>query len=230
MKLYYITDRTQLAGDETLRREKLLAKIGEAASAGIDYIQLRERDLGSRELERLAAEAVARVSAAKSKTRLLINSRIDIALACGADGVHLRSDDIAASEARAIWTKSAGTTNCVIGVSCHSLEDVLLAEAHAADFVVFGPVFGKQGSTQPPVGLEALAKVVRRGGTIDRKIEAGQTLRMPVLALGGVTETNAIECARTGAAGIAAIRLFQENEIAEVVRRLSFPSLTPKKG
>lgn len=220
MQLYYITDRTQLGSDETTRRRRLLEKIGQAAAAGIDYVQLRERDLTSRELELLAREALTRLRNSGGRTRLLINSRVDVALAVGADGVHLRSDDLPASEGRAIWTKSSGKTDCLIAVSCHTIQDVLLAEGHGADFAVFGPVFGKLGSTHPPVGLEGLATAAHRGAPPDRKVEAGQSLQMPVLALGGVTLENAHACVQAGAAGIAAIRLFQENNIDEVVARL----------
>ena len=218
--LYYITDRMQLGADHHSRRAGLLEKIAEAATAGVDYIQLRERDLKARELERLAAEAVRLVREARSNTRLLINSRVDVALTAGADGVHLRSNDLAASEARAIWAKSAKRTDCLIGVSCHSLEDVLSAESHGADFVVFGPVFGKQGSSEPAVGTQAIVRIVSRGGPVDRRLEAGQSLSMPVIALGGVTVENAAACVRAGAAGVAGIRLFQDGNIAEVVRRL----------
>lgn len=213
--LYYITDGRQLSS-----RDRLLAKISEAAHAGVDYIQLRERHLTVRELEQLGSEGVKLVREANTATKLLINSRVDVALAVGAGGVHLRSNDIAASEARAIWAKSTGRTDCMIGVSCHSLQDVLSAEGHGADFAVFGPVFGKQGNSEPPVGLDALARVVARGAPIDKKVEAGQSLRMPVIALGGVTLENASGCLQVGAAGIAAIRLFQENNIDRVVKML----------
>jgi thiamine-phosphate pyrophosphorylase len=216
--LYYITDRAQLADDEANRQRRLLEKIAEAARAGVDYIQLRERDLRVRELERLAREAAVLVRG--TTTKLLINSRVDVAIAGSADGVHLRSNDIAASEARAIWAKSTGRTDCVVGISCHSIKDVLSAEGHGADFVVYGPVFGKQGSDEPPVGLEALRVVARRGAPPDKKVEAGQSLGMPVLALGGVTLENAGACVEAGAAGIAGIRLFQDNDIAELVGRL----------
>jgi len=210
----------QLGADEVSRRKRLLEKIAEAARAGVNYIQLRERDLTVRELERLSAEAIAAVRAADSKTKLLINSRVDVALAAGADGVHLRSNDMAASEARAIWAKSAGRTDCVIAVSCHSLADVLSAEAHGANFVVFGPVFGKPGSGDPPTGVDAISGIVGRGAPVDPKVEAGQSLRMSVIALGGVTIKNAASCMRAGAAGVAGIRLFQEGDITETVKRL----------
>ena len=192
----------------------------EAAQAGVDYIQLRERDLSAREFLQLALEVVACVRKAGPATKLLINSRIDVAIAAGADGVHLRSDDIKASEARAIWAKAIKRTDCVIAQSCHTLIDVLNAEGHGADFVVFGPVFGKQGSAAPATGVEAIARVTGRGVTPDPKVEAGQSLKMPVLALGGITRENAAACVEAGAAGLAAIRLFQRGEVAEVVARL----------
>lgn len=217
MLLYYITDRIQLADDEPSRRKRLLDKISEAASAGVDYIQLRERDLTSRELLSLSLEAVERV---RGKARLLVNSRVDVAIASGANGVHLRSNDIAASEARAIWAKSTGKVDCLVAVSCHSLTDVLCAEGHGADFAVFGPVFGKVGSIEPPTEIEELRKVAVRRTPINKKLEAGQSLGMPVIALGGVTLENASACVEAGAAGIAGIRLFQENDIAQVVSRL----------
>ncbi len=109
MFLYYITDRRQFPGSPAQQRDRLLAKIAEAARAGVDLIQLRERDLSARELYVLAAESLAIIREmrnAKRETRLLINSRLDVALACGADGVHLRGDDFSASDARAIWAKS----------------------------------------------------------------------------------------------------------------------------
>jgi thiamine-phosphate pyrophosphorylase len=218
--LYYITDRTQLGDTEESRCRQLLERISKAAAAGVDHIQLRERDLSARTLEQLAREISDVVRSANSKTKLLINSRIDVALAIGADGVHLRASDISASEARAIWAKSAHNPECVIGVSCHSIAEVLGAESHGADFAVFGPVFGKAQCDAVGLGMSAISSVTRRGGPVDKKVEAGQTLRMPVLALGGVTVQNAADCVRAGAAGVAGIRLFQEGDLAETVARL----------
>src|ERR1700758_1711799 len=104
--LYYITDRRAFPGDERSRCRSLLEKIREAARAGVDYIQLREKDLSARELESLARDAVRicrETGNEKRETKLLINSRSDVALATGADGVHLPSYDIPASDARALW-------------------------------------------------------------------------------------------------------------------------------
>src|SRR3954466_13495622 len=141
MLLYYITDRTQFAGDESARRKALLSKVAECARAGVDYIQLREKDLSGRELESVAKEAVKQVRAAGPKTRLLVNSRPDIAIACGLDGVHLRSgdEDPSAGDVRAIFGR-AGVAHSTIAASCHSETEVEMAESQAADFVVFGPV------------------------------------------------------------------------------------------
>src|ERR1700704_2826122 len=117
--LYYITDRSQFRGDECARRRALLAKVAEAARAGVDYIQLREKDLSTRELEMLAQEALTAVRNSTPlrtenrelrtslRTRLLINSRTDVALAAGADGVHLRADDLSTREVRAVVRLSA---------------------------------------------------------------------------------------------------------------------------
>src|SRR5271154_1880793 len=100
--LYYITDRAAFPGDEITRRRHLLDKISEAASAGVDYIQLREKDLSARELEALARQAVGGVREHSPSARLLINSRTDVALAAGADGVHLPVQNIGPCEVRRV--------------------------------------------------------------------------------------------------------------------------------
>jgi thiamine-phosphate pyrophosphorylase len=205
--LYYITDRLQFPGNEHDQRERLLDKIAEAAHSGLDFIQLRERDLQSRELELLAHEAVHRIRAVNGRTRLLMNSRADIALAAGADGVHLRSKDVSPEVVRKIWREAHGPGEPVIAISCHCDAEVVAAEQAGADFVVFGPVFEKKG---PPeirsTGLDALRE------TCNHKV--------PVLALGGVTAQNAALCARAGAAGIAAIRLWQAGEMLTQIAAL----------
>jgi thiamine-phosphate pyrophosphorylase len=172
--LYYITDRSQFRGDDGTRRRVLLAKIAEAARAGVDYIQLREKDLGAKELEMLARNALAairddtrlRTENRELRTRLLINSRTDVAQAVGADGVHLRADDLSPQEVRAILEFSAcpppAAGNFLVAASCHTAADVLRAESERADFAVFAPVFGKRGPVQtPPAGLAALREACR---------------------------------------------------------------------
>ena len=213
LQLYYITDRHLLPGDGAEQERRLLEKIAECAAAGVDLIQLREKDLGTRALEELAHKAMAALGG--SRTRLLINSRTDIALACGAHGVHLPANDLPASEVRAVLTRTtvarAGISSPVIGVSAHSMAEVASAEAHGADFAVFAPVFEKNG-TASHEGLGQLRQVCHR-------IEMAQP-PMPVLALGGITLENARQCVEAGAAGIAAIRLFQQNDVHAVVRKL----------
>jgi thiamine-phosphate pyrophosphorylase len=211
--LYYVTDRSAFPGDELTRRTSLLHKIAEAARCGVDYIQLREKDLLARELQSLAREAVQiiRTEHAEShrrKTALLINSRMDVALAVGADGVHLPSHDISPENVRSLWKCARPEQQPLISVACHSAQDVARAAAEQGTLAIFAPVFEKKdlpGSI--PAGLEALRQACRE--------------RTPVLALGGVTMQNAKACVDAGAAGIAAIRLFQENDIAAIVRQLS---------
>lgn len=212
--LYYITDRTAFPGDESQRRLRLLLKIVEATRAGVDYIQLREKDLSSRELEYLAHDAVQAVrenTRSAAPTRLLVNSRTDIALAVGAHGVHLRSDDPSPAEVRNI-VRSAGApatpakSGILLGVSCHTVEEVRSARDEGANFAVLAPVFEKKDAPgTAPAGLDVLRDACR--------------VAIPVLALGGVTLQNAGACLDAGAAGLAAIRLFQENDIAAIVSR-----------
>jgi thiamine-phosphate pyrophosphorylase len=217
--LYYITDRSQFRGDERARRGALLAKVAEAARARVDYIQLREKDLSARELEMLARDALGavrnstplRTENRELRTRLLINSRTDVALAAGADGVHLRADDVAPHEVRQVLEVSAHrpptTDHFLVAASCHIAADAFRAESENVDFAVFAPVFGKRGTAgTPPAGLAALREACRA--------------KIRVFALGGITIENAASCLEAGAAGIAAIRLFQENKIEDVVRAL----------
>ena len=207
--LCYITGRSQFPGTRNDQECRLLEKIAECASAGVDYVQLREKDLSPRELEELARKAVAAVPPG-SRTSLLINSRIDVALAVGAHGVHLPARDLSASDARVIWDR-AGKTGAVIGVSAHTSDEVSQAEAHGADFAVFAPVFEKSGVTNP-AGMGQLWRACHRPHA------AGAP--MPVLALGGVTLENAQRCLDAGAAGIAGIRLFQQNDVKATVQGL----------
>ncbi len=161
MLLYYITDRRQFAGSESDQRASLLRSIGEAARGGVDYVQLREKDLSARDLETMAHAAVKAVRENSTRTRLLINGRTDIALACDADGVQLPDGDLAASEVRTLWMKSA-TRAPLIGVSAHSTDAVRYAEAHAADFAVLAPIFEKHVAMA--IGRGCAARGVFRAG------------------------------------------------------------------
>src|SRR3954454_20579546 len=111
LQLYYITDRRQFAGDTQEQEQRLLAKIAECAAVGVNYVQLREKDMETQALEELAVKAMAALSG--SRTRLLINSRTDVALACGAHGMHLPSNDLLAREVRAIFSR-VGKTDAII--------------------------------------------------------------------------------------------------------------------
>jgi thiamine-phosphate pyrophosphorylase len=224
--LYYITDSNAFSGNDRTRRIRLLDKISEAASAGVDYIQLREKHLSIRDLEVLAREAVQLIRNCDSlrtknrelTTALLINARTDVALATLATGVHLPAGNISPPEVREIWKRALSPCGAVtparelpppgpqISLSCHSPEDVTQAALDGADLALFAPVFEKKDAPATPTGLEALRQACQG--------------KIPVLALGGITLQNAEACLRAGAAGIAAIRLFQENSIAETVRTL----------
>jgi thiamine-phosphate pyrophosphorylase len=217
MLLYYITDRHGFAGTDAQQRTALLRRIADAARAGVDYIQLREKDLPSHELGSLAQEAVHAVRENSSNTKLLINRRIDIALACGADGVHLPSGDLRACEVRAVWTKCS-VRDPLIGVSAHSLADIREAAVEGASFAVLAPIFEKVQSGAKGIGLDALREACSATDSVGG-ISASRR-RFPVLALGGVNLTNARACIEAGAAGVAGLRLFQTEDVLDTVRQL----------
>jgi thiamine-phosphate pyrophosphorylase len=143
-----------------------------------------------------------------SKTRLLVNDRSDIALAAGADGVHLTAQSLPVAVVRAICGKEY-----LIGVSTHSLDEARAARAAGADFIVFGPVFETESKRAygEPQGLNKLAEVTRALG------------EFPVLAIGGITLANVVECFQAGASGVAAISMLNDAEklsaTVETIRR-----------
>jgi thiamine-phosphate pyrophosphorylase len=168
---------------------------------GVNFIQLREKRMNAAELIGLARTILEEIAAIPNAgTRLLMNGRADVAIAAGAAGVHLTShpDELTPEQVRAVFA-SAGSPAPVIGVSCHTLDDVRRAHEAQVNFILFGPVFEKRVARQliqDGSGLEALAAACRAA--------AGT----PVLALGGVTLENTAACLAAGAAGIAGIRLF----------------------
>ncbi len=184
MFLYAITERRKL-------RSGLADFVENAARAGVDRVQIRERDLPDSELYKLVCEAIARTRT--TQVRVLVNGRPDIAVAAQAHGVHLPSDGFSVSSVRKVTPPGF-----LVGVSCHKVDEVDRAASEGADFAVFGPVFdtpSKRGFG-PPVGLSELAR-------------SCTAVQMPVLALGGVTPANARLCIEAGAAGLAGIGLFQ---------------------
>lgn len=200
MLRYYITDRSQFPGTDNVRRKTLLDRIERTARDGVEMIQLREKDLSARELERLAVEAKERVQG--TSARLLVNGRVDVAIASGLDGVHLTSspDELLASQARTIFA-AVGIQQRIIGVSCHTIDEVARAESHGADYVLFGPVFEKDG-TGVSGGVGLLRAACER-------VHAAKP-PIAVIALGGINELNLAAVIEAGATGVAGIRMFQK--------------------
>jgi thiamine-phosphate pyrophosphorylase len=191
----------------------MLRRMAQAARAGVDYIQLREKDLAARDLECLAREAVRAVRDNSRITKLLINSRTDVALACGADGVHQASNELPASAIRALWSQCSDRRP-VIGVSVHTLTDVQRAKSEGADFAVLAPIFEKVQSDAKGIGLNALREAcLTTGATPSSK-------PLAILALGGVNLANAHDCLRAGADGVAGIRLFQSGDLKGTMKQL----------
>jgi thiamine-phosphate pyrophosphorylase len=195
-KLCYVTDRKALTGSAHDQIHLLLQKIESAARAGVDWIQIREKDLPARELAALVEEALHRVS---DSCRLLVNDRLDVALAIGAGGVHLGEKSIPVDEAKRLLREKNIQKDFLVGASVHSLESAKAAQAVGADYVIFGPVYRtpSKASFGPPQGIEKLGELCR-------------TLSVPVIPIGGIGAEIASQCHSAGASGIAAIRLFQD--------------------
>lgn len=172
MKRYCITDSLDVAA--------------RASHDGVEMIQIRTKQLSARDLDALVRN-VLRVA---RNSRVLVNTRTDVALACGAHGVHLPAGSMSPEAIRRI-----APAGFLIGVSCHTLDELQAAEREAADFAVYGPVFPSVTKSLSPMGIEAFR-------------EAVASVRLPVYALGGVTAENAPQCIHAGAAGVAGISLF----------------------
>jgi len=210
-----ITDRRRPPSPGGLRRgfapeDALVERVGAAARAGVHLIQIREHDLDGRLLARLAERCLMAVEG--TEARVLVNDRLDVALAAGAHGVHLRGDSAPASRLRAVVSRSF-----VIGRSIHAREETG-PHAEAIDYFVFGSVF--ETGSKPG----AVAAGARMLGEV-----AGATTR-PVLAVGGVTVERCAQVAHAGAAGFAAIGLFADcpiDALQVIVRAASAAFDTP---
>jgi thiamine-phosphate pyrophosphorylase len=204
--LCLVTDRRRHARP----LDGLLRQAAQAIEAGVDLIQIRERDLEAAELMALAT-AMLRVSR-RTATRVVINDRLDVAIAAGADGVHLRGDSFPVAAARRL-----APAHFLIGRSVHTTADAIAADG--ADYLIAGTVFpsaSKAGATSwlGPDGLRAIVRAAP----------------MPVLAIGGVTLERLPDVAATGAAGIAAIALFADTRLSDVVAAVRRQFDSAKRG
>jgi len=203
MLRYAITSRAFYPGNEIEQQAALLRQASRWVADGVDLIQLREKDLPATDLAALAREILKAIALATSSTKLLINSRADIAIATGAHGVHLTASprELTPAQVRRLYA-SANLPAPVISISCHTVQDVQRARDNHADAILFAPVFEKNiaGETiSPGQGLNQLRAACLAASPIR------------VYALGGVTLENAPACLDAGAAGIAGIRLFHQS-------------------
>ncbi len=190
--IYLITGGTATDADFAEKKTEILELVAAAVQTKISLIQIREKRLSARMLYELVAEAenITR----KTDTKLLVNDRADIALAGGADGVHLASRSVSAGIIRQSFPK-----NFIVGASAHTIEKAETARRQGADFITFSPIFSSPGKGEPQ-GVEKLREVCER------------LKPFPVIALGGVDATNYLEVLEAGASGFAAIRFLNDEE------------------
>jgi thiamine-phosphate pyrophosphorylase len=216
--LCYVTDRHSLPEVKNAEQlETLLGKVATAVDAGVDWVQIREKDLSGRDYSSLTHEALQRVAKSPAgkttATRIIVNDRLDVALAERSCGVHLGERSLPLPEAQRLVGSRDDRKDFLIGVSCHSPQAAKAAASGDADYLFFGPVFAtpSKAAFGAPQGLERLAEVCR-------------ACAIPVLAIGGITLANAADCLAAGASGIAAIRLFQDardmSSLVQALRKL----------
>ena len=203
--LCYVTDRRNLSADPVATADPfaaILQRIDALASAGIDLIQIREKDLDEKQCGSLVDKAIHSARSHHRKrqsfTAVMVNHYVSIAITAKAFGVHLTENSVPIPDAIEIAAAHM-RQDLWVGKSCHSLEGATVASREGADYLFFGPVFPtpSKGPFGPPQGLDRLAEVCR-------------SVPIPVLAIGGVTLENIPNCLAAGASGVAAIRLFQD--------------------
>jgi thiamine-phosphate pyrophosphorylase len=215
--LCYVTDRRSLAAEGRDQDEALLKRVRSAAAGGIDWIQIREKDLSGKELSSLTRVVVAQTKQINGRdgrtSRILVNERLDVAWCERAGGIHLGEHSLPVHDVRK-WVAAKPDVErrdkFLVGVSCHSVQAAVSAGRGGADYIFFGPVFATPSKVQygAPQGLQRLA-------------EACSAVTIPVLAIGGITLDNASNCLAAGAEGVGAIRLFQDTEkLAALVSEL----------
>ena len=197
----YVTDRKAFGTQDAL--SKLRPSIHLAAASGVDWIQVREKDLPAKSLLELATFALD-LGPPEKRTkngfpRVLVNDRLDVAIAAGAHGVHLGQASLPIDDVVSWARRGIARKGFLLGVSCHRVEEARTAAAAGAGYILFGPIFDtpSKRSFGAPLGL-------------DRLRSACQAVTIPVIAIGGGNAANGCECIMAGAAGIAAIRMFQE--------------------
>ncbi|CAN5379787.1 thiamine phosphate synthase [soil metagenome] len=199
--IYLITpgEATDANFDDSSRH--ILTAIQHAVDEKVSLIQIREKDLSAKLLYELTTAAVQITS--RTKTRLLVNDRADIAVAAKADGVHLTANSVPVRVVRNLFPKKL-----IVGVSTHTEEDVFTAKDDGADFAVFGPIFSTPGKGEP-TGLDVLSQICHVASPF------------PVIGLGGIDAENCESAVSSGAAGIAAIRSLNDAKtLRSIVNRL----------
>jgi thiamine-phosphate pyrophosphorylase len=201
-RLLLITDRTQTGG------RSLSSLIQQAVKAGLPAVQLRERDLPTRDVYALASEI--RSITEPRAVPLIVNDRVDLVLAMNLAGVHLRANSLPVSVARRL----VGADR-LVGISTHSISEVEQANRDGADYVLFGPIFETPSKLQfgPPLGLAVLTEVCRRSA-------------IPVFAVGGVTSVSVPDIIRAGAHGVAVIGAILAQEDVAAATQKMLASLT----
>jgi len=215
---YAITDRNRFADSEQKCQAALVRNAIRWAAEGLDFIQLREKDLAAGALGALARKLLEALGTSDPAPRLLVNSRADVAIAVAAAGVHLTAapGELTPAQVRQLYA-AAGLPEPIISVSCHTLDDVARAvspEPRAgASLILFGPVFEKVAFEKRPAAqpIAAASGTLAAGAGLDLlRAACAAAAPTPVLALGGITVANTAACLAAGATGVAAIRLFAQ--------------------